>query len=166
MTNQSPGRATALLTLAPIAAREAEARKKKQELAEALAELPELPRPDRPQEPPAARFESRRFAAMLWLTPFFLIFVGNWVSDKTIFDSGYPWIPMLLLPVLLGVVSGFWQVIKQMPARERFRAEMQTFEASIAAADRREGERAEILARFTSGELAPDEGDASRGRGE
>jgi hypothetical protein len=162
----SPGRALALLALAPIATREADqrereereerergeaekqARKRQRELEEALAKIPELPRPNRPNEPIVEQFDSERFFMTLWLIPVFLIWVGNWVSHKTIFESGYPWFPMLLLPVLLATLNGFWSVLKTMPARERFRTELQGYEAAIREADSRDAQRAKIRAEF------------------
>lgn len=163
----SLGRALALLALAEIARREADqrerrekeerereeaeerARKRESELAEALAKYPQLSRPPRPHEPIAESFDFDRFIGVaFWLEPVFLIFVGNWVSDKTIFESGYPWAPMLLAPVLLGVLNGFWPVFKAMPEQERYRTAMQAYDAEIEEADRREAKRAEIRAKF------------------
>lgn len=163
----SPGRALALLALAEIARREADqrerqerearekekeeqkARERENQLAEELAKLPELSRPPHPQEPVAESFDFDRFIGLaFWLEPVFLIFVGNWVSGKTIFNSGYPWVPMLLTPVLLGVLNGFWPVFRAMPARERYRTEMQAYEAATREANRREEKRAAIRAKF------------------
>lgn len=162
----STGRALALLALAPIAIREADrreqlerrerereeeaerARLRHEEMEKELAKLPVFPRPNRPSEPFRVPFDWDRFAPTLWLIPVFLIFVGNWVSGKTIFDSGYPWGPMLLVPVGLAALNGAWPMLGAMRARERFRGKLAEYEAAIAVADRRDLERAEVEKRF------------------
>ncbi len=169
----SPGRALALLALAPIATREADrleqldreererqeaaerARGRSDEMEEALAEVPALPRPSRPNEPISASFDWERFVPTLWLIPVFLIFVGNLVSNKTIFDSGYPWAAMLLMPIGLAALNGWWPVLSTMPARERFRGELAEYEAATATADRRDAERAKIRESFEIDEPGP-----------
>ncbi len=185
VADTSPGRALALLTLAPIATREADlgerrekeerereeaaerARRREVQLEEALDRVPELLRPSRPAEPTDEGFDSERFMMTLWLIPVFLIFVGNWISDKTIFESGYPWGAMLLLPIGLAALNGFWPVLKTMPARERFRTALQEYEAAISAADYRDAERAEVRESFASDEPDPAPvGDVSPGDAE
>ncbi|MGA8744949.1 MAG: hypothetical protein WB507_03690 [Solirubrobacterales bacterium] len=158
----SPGRALALLALAPIATREADrceqleretrerkkaaerARQREIKLKAALDDAPELPRPSRPDEPYPERFDMERlWSATLCLTPVFLICLV----------AGLPWGLMLFMSIGLAVLNGFWPVLKTMPARERFRTELQEYEVATAESDHRDAERAEIRARFANEEV-------------
>lgn len=165
MTDQSLGCAIALSALAPIAermthehARREREEQRQQQLNEALAALPPLERPSAPNEPPRGDFDfDRFFGGTLCSIPICLIWVGNWVSGKTMFDSGFPWIPMLLLSILVGVLLGLWPVVKASPAREKFRARMRDYESAIAAADCRDVERREIRAEFETEQSADED---------
>ena len=76
------------------------------------------------------------------------IWIGYWISGKTMFASGFPWLGMLILSGGLGLLAGFWPMLRTLPAREGYAAEMRAYEAAIAAADRRDIERSEIRERF------------------
>jgi hypothetical protein len=146
----------ALAALAPIAAREADQRigseragRRRRELTEALARAPELPRPNQPMPPRLEGFNSGGFLAATCIMLFIsFIWIGYWISDKTMFESGFPWLGMLILSVGFGLLVGFGPALRTLPAREGFNAEMRAYERAIAAADRRDAERRQIREEF------------------
>jgi hypothetical protein len=146
----------ALAALAGIATREADQREgteradlRRRELARALDRAPELPRPKRPTSPPLEGFNSGGFVGATLIMLFIsFIWIGYWISGVTMFQAGFPWLGMLILSAAAGLFAGFWPILRTMPAREGFQAEMRNYQAAIAAADRRDIERRDIRERF------------------
>lgn len=160
----SPGQAVALLALAPLASREADAREREEaeaetegRLARELSALPELTLPPRPQAPPASGFSFDvlinvvfwgEVASIFFVGPFLL---GPLVFDRKFTEAGYPWALLLVGPLVIAVLAGFLPVIAAAPLHARYREEMAAYEKAVDDAARREAQRAAVRARYGKG---------------
>lgn len=158
---RSPGRAVASLPLATIASGEADAREheaaeadRRRRLQEKLAKLPELTPLKRPEEPHLALFRADFLVNVIfWGEVISLAFVGPFILGPVVFgrkftESGYPLLLLFVAPLVLAVIAGFLPALGAIPARERYRTEMEAHKRSAHEAERRKSIRAELRAKY------------------
>lgn len=164
----SPGRALALLALAPIAERladEQECRLQEEDrqhrLREELAKLPELPLPPRPNGSASAEYSlDISFSLAFWGEVASLVFIGPFllgplVYDKKFTEAGYPWLLVVIAPLVVAFLAGFLPQIAALPRRARFQAALAVYEDQAREAEHRKAQRAAIEAKFKAPQGAP-----------